>query len=69
MASVPPDSNKDLPKGLLVVAKFLESQLTGSLVEEVPALDREVPQHQVALSGDAKTEGEDVMLGGLAARR
>ena len=33
VASVPPDSNKELPKGLLVVAKFLESQLTGSLVE------------------------------------
>ena len=51
-------------KGLLVIAKFLESQLGGSLVEEVPALGLETAHRHVILSGDAKAEGDDVMLGG-----
>ena len=64
IASVPAGASLPLPKGLLVIAKFLESQLGGSLVEEVPAQGLETAHRHVILSGDAKAEGDDVMLGG-----
>ena len=64
IASVALDSFHEIPKGLLVIARFLASQLRGDLLEEVLDTEGHHPTQSIILSGDAWAERNDVQVGG-----